>query len=295
MAAVVYDEITTLRGRRRRSSLGAWVRKQPVTIASLGIMIVFFGVAVFANQLAPYGPNQPTSAYFHPPSPSFPFGTDNLGRDILSRVMYGARTSLIAGVLSVSIGTLVGALIGMLAGYIGGVVDIIIQRLVDVLMSLPGILLALVVAAGLGASLVNVSFAIALALLPVSARIARGSTLSVKVAPYIESARAVGASWLRIVFRYILPNAAAPILVIGSVQLGFAILAEASLSYLGLGIPLGTPSWGNMLSGSALLYIQRAPWVGVAPGVALTLVVLAANLIGDAARDSLDPRLRGAA
>lgn len=287
-------EIATSLERKDRRWPLIWLKQQPVATCAVLILLVFVIIAIFANYLAPYGPNQPTTAYFNAPSRQFPFGTDNLGRDIFSRVMYGSRTSLVTGVLSVMFGTTAGVVVGIVAGYVGGIVDLLVQRIIDILMSLPGILLALVVAAGLGASLLNVSFAIALALLPVSARIARGSTLSVRAAPYVEAARATGATWERIVSRHIVPNVAAPVLVIGSVQLGFAILAEASLSYLGLGIPLGMPSWGNMLGGSTLLYIQRAPWMGIAPGIALSLVVLAANLLGDALRDRLDPRLRGA-
>ena len=274
---------------RRRARLLA----RPINLFSITILLLFVIGAVFSGVIAPFGSNEPTTAYFASPSTSYPFGTDNLGRDMLSRVIHGARASLLVGVLAVAIGTLSGAALGVLTGYFAGVVDFVGQRLVDIMQSLPGILLALVIAAGLGASLFNVALAIGLAILPNSARVARGSTLSVTAMPYVEAARATGAHHVRIVLRHILPNVTAPLLVIASVQLGFAIIAEASLSYLGLGIPLGTPSWGNMLSGSSLLFMQHAPWMGIAPGVALTLVILSTNLLGDFLRDLLDPRLRG--
>ncbi len=266
---------------------------RPVTLVAVVVFAMFLFVSVFAPLVAPYGRNEPTSVYFAAPSLAHPFGTDNLGRDVLSRVMYGARVSLQVGVLAVLLGTGTGAVLGVLSGYAGGAADIAGQRFVDVLQSLPGVLLALVIAAGLGASLFNLALAIGVAIIPASARIARAATLGVRGMPYIEAATTVGAPARRIILRHVLPNVMAPMLVIASVQLGFAIVSEAALSYLGLGIPLGTPTWGNMLSGSSLLYMQRAPWMGLAPGLALTLVVMAANLLGDALRDALDPRLRG--
>lgn len=266
---------------------------KPVTLFAVTVFTLFVVLSLFSSALAPYGRNQPTTVYFGAPSAAHPFGTDNLGRDVLSRVMHGARVSLQVGLLAVLIGTCTGALLGIVSGYVGGVADTAAQRLVDVLQSLPGVLLALVIAAGLGATLFNLALAIGIAIIPASTRIARAATLSVRAMPYIEAATTVGASTPRIIARHIVPNALAPLLVIASVQLGFAIISEAALSYLGLGIPLGTPTWGNMLSGSSLLYMQRAPWMGLAPGLALTLVVMATNLLGDALRDALDPRLRG--
>jgi len=276
------------RSRRLNASL-----RKPTAIFSVAILALFLAVAMLSDVIAPYGKNEPTAYYFASPSVQFPFGTDNLGRDMLSRTIHGARVSLQVGVLAILMGTLSGAVIGIWTGYFGSIADVVGQRLVDILMSLPGLLLALVIAAGLGASLFNVSLAIGIAILPSSARIMRGSTMSVRSCPFVEAARATGADNSRIIVRHILPNVMAPLLVIASVQLGFAIISEASLSFLGLGIPLGTPSWGNMLSGSALLYMQRAPWMGIAPGVALTLVIMATNLLGDTLRDVLDPRMRG--
>jgi len=267
--------------------------QSPVGAAATLVLVLAVLIAVFAQLLAPYGQNQATTVYFGSPSGGHPFGTDNLGRDMLSRVLYGARVSMQVGVLAVLMGTGGGALIGLISGFFGGWVDALTQRLIDILMSLPGILLALVIAAGLGASLFHAALAIALAIVPVAARVVRGSTLAVRHMPYIEAARAAGAGSLRLLLQHALPNVTAPILVIASVQLGFAILAEAALSFLGLGVPLGIASWGSMLSGSALLFMQRAPWMGIFPGLALTLVVMAINLFGDTLRDVLDPRLRG--
>ncbi len=284
--------ILAIAPRSPRRRLGRLLGR-PTNSFAVVILALFVITAVFSGQVAPYGSNQPTGFYFASPGAHFLFGTDNLGRDVLSRVIYGARASLLVGVLSVLIGTVSGAILGLITGYFGGAVDFFGQRVIEILLSLPGILLALVIAAGLGASLVNVSLAIGIAILPVSARVARGSAFSVRVMPYVEAARAGGAGSRRILMRHILPNVLPPLLVIASVQLGFAIISEASLSYLGLGIPLGTPSWGNMLSGSSLLYVQRAPWMGIAPGVSLTLVILSANLLGDFLRDLLDPRMRG--
>lgn len=265
----------------------------PTTAFASLVLVVFAMLALFPSFVAPYGENESTRSYFGSPSLTHWFGTDQLGRDVMSRLIYGARESFIVGALAVVMGTMAGALIGILSGFFRGPVDYLAQRLVDVLMSLPGILMALVIATGLGASLFNVSLAIAVAILPTSARVIRGATLSVSSMPYIEASRSSGAGNARIIASHVVPNVAPPIIVIASVQLGFAIIAEASLSYLGLGVPLGTSTWGSMLSGSALLYVQKAPWLGLAPGIALTLVIVATNLLGDALRDAGDPRLRG--
>jgi peptide/nickel transport system permease protein len=278
-------------GRRRRTPLR--LLQQPIGAVSATVLLLLVVIALCAPLIAPYGDNQPTTVYFGSPSSAHLFGTDNLGRDMLSRVIFGARVSMEVGLLAVLIGTGAGSLLGLLTGFFGGWIDAAGQRLVDILMSLPGILLALVIAAGLGASLFHAALAIAMAIVPVAARVARASTLSVRAMPYVDAARALGAGSGRLVLQHVLPNAAAPILVIASVQLGFAILAEAALSFLGLGVPLGVPSWGSMLSGSALLYMQRAPWMGIFPGLALTLTVMAVNLFGDTLRDVLDPRLSG--
>lgn len=281
-----------LRTERRRRTSNRWYA-QPTAVFSGVILACFVLAAVIGEWFAPYGSNESTGVYFASPSKDFPLGTDNLGRDVLSRTIIGARVSLQVGFLALAMGTISGAMFGIITGYFGGIADAVGQRIIDVLMALPGILLALVIAAGMGASLFNVAVAIAVAILPVSARVARASTLATESRPFIEAARASGAGDGRILARHVLPNVMAPVMVIASVQLGFAIITEASLSFLGLGIPLGTPSWGNMLSGSALLYVQNAPWMGLGPGIALTLVIMATNLLGDTLRDVLDPRMRG--
>lgn len=292
LTAVDLPAMELMRPHRRARAAWKFFSLPTTAFASL-ILLVFAMLALFPSLIAPYGENESTRSYFGSPSAAHWFGTDQLGRDVMSRLIYGSRESFIVGALAVVMGTMSGALIGILSGFFRGPVDYLAQRVVDVLMSLPGILMALVIATGLGASLFNVSLAIAVAILPTSARVIRGATLGVSSMPYIEASRSSGAGNARIIVRHIVPNVAPPIIVIASIQLGFAIIAEASLSYLGLGVPLGTSTWGSMLSGSSLLYVQKAPWLGLAPGVALTLVIVATNLLGDALRDAGDPRLRG--
>lgn len=292
VAAVEVSLLIQTRSRQRWRGLGKFL-SVPTTVFACAVLSMFVLIALLPELFAPYGENESTRNYLSSPSADHWFGTDQLGRDVLSRVIFGGRESFIVGILAVSMGTLLGSAIGVTSGFFKGYVDNVFQRIVDVLMSLPGILMALVIATGLGASLFNVSVAIAIAILPTSARVVRGATLSVTAMPYLEASRSVGAGHLRMLVRHVLPNVSAPIIVIASVQLGFAIIAEASLSYLGLGVPLGTSTWGSMLSGSSLLYVQKAPWLGLAPGIALTLVIVATNLLGDALRDAWDPRLRG--
>ena len=215
-----------------------------------------------------------------------------MGRDILSRVIHGARISLKVGIIAVAIGTLTGAALGLVSGYFGGMVDFGVQRLMDIILAFPGLILAISLMAVLGANLTNAMIAIGVVIMPSAARVVRGSTLSVKTEQYIDAARAIGCANGRILLRYILPNVAAPIIVLVTIQLGAAIITEASLSYLGLATRPPTPSWGSMLSGAGRVYMLRAPWIAIAPGVAISLTVLAFNLLGDALRDVLDPRLR---
>ena len=257
------------------------------------ILVVATVCALVPSLISQYPQDAPIGIPLSAPSASHLLGTDQLGRDVFSRTVHGARNSLLVGILAVSLGTSMGALLGVVSGYFRGSVDFVLQRVVDSLLTLPGFLLALVIAASLGSSILNIALAIAVAITPISARVARGSTLSISSMPYVEAARAIGAGEIRIIASHIVPNVTAPLIVIASVQLGFAIIAEASLSFLGIGIPLGSPSWGNMLSGSSQLYMRQAPWMALAPGLALAAVVMAANLLGDALRDNLDPRLRG--
>ena len=228
----------------------------------------------------------------HPPDATFLFGTDTHGRDVLSRIIYGARVSLIVGFLSVAIGTLAGTLIGLVSGYWEGSIDQVLQRLVDTLMAFPGIVLALAVLSVFGQSLLNVILVIGLVIAPGASRVVRGTVLSVKHNTYVDAARAAGASSWRIILRHILPNVFAPILIIASVWLGNAIVIEAALSFLGLGTPPPTPTWGGMLSGEGRRSLETAPYLAIFPGLAISIVVLAFNMFGDAVRDLLDPRLR---
>ena len=228
-----------------------------------------------------------------PPGPQFYFGTDNLGRDIFSRIVYGARVSVTVGFGAVSIGICLAIFVGVGSGYFGGKADVLVQRLVDSWMAIPTLLLLLNVMAVLGPSLLNVILALGVVSAARSSRTIRSSVLVIKENQFVEAARAVGASHLRIILRYILPNIMAPIIIIATISLGIAILAEATLSFLGVGVPPPYPSWGEMLSGSGRSYMHKAPWMATWPGVAISLAVFGFNMLGDALRDLLDPRLRG--
>lgn len=281
-------------GRSRATRVWLLARRKPLGAVSAVMLAVIVLTAVFADLIAPYDPTAT-----HPrdklqgPSTTYWLGTDDLGRDVFSRIVLGARTSLWAGLAATLFGTLVGAFIGMLSGYAGGFWDMAIQRIMDALQVLPLIVLLLVVVVALGPSLWNIIWALSIGILPAASRIVRGATLSVKTEAFVDSARVVGAAPARILVRHILPNVTAPIIVIASVTIGGAILAEAALSFLGLGVPPPTPSWGGMLAASGRRYFERAPTLAVFPGLAITLTVLAFNLLGDTLRDVLDPRLRG--
>ncbi|MBI2885705.1 MAG: ABC transporter permease [Chloroflexi bacterium] len=268
------------------------LRRSRASVAGAVVILVFTLVAVFAAALAPYDPIQTdTSVAFGPPSVLHWFGTDNLGRDILSRIVHGARISLWIGIISVAIGAAVGTVLGLLAGYYARVVDSVIMRLTDAMLAFPGILLALIFVAALGSNLVNLMIAVGISSVPRYARLVRGSVLSAKENVYVEAARAIGCDNPRIMFRHILPNVIAPVIVVSTLGVAAAILAAASLSFLGLGIQPPTPEWGAMLSGGRD-YLRTAWWITVFPGLAITLVVLSTNMLGDGLRDALDPRLK---
>jgi peptide/nickel transport system permease protein len=228
-----------------------------------------------------------------PPSSQFYFGTDNLGRDIFSRIVYGARVSVTVGFGAVSIGITLATIIGVGCAYFGGKADILVQRLVDAQVAIPGLLLLLNIMAVTGPGLLNIILALGIVSAAGSSRIIRSAALAAKENQFVEAARAVGASHLRIILCYILPNIMAPIIIISTVSLGFTILIESTLSFLGFGVPPPYPSWGEMLSGSGRSYMHKAPWMATWPGVAISLAVFGFNMLGDALRDLLDPRLRG--
>jgi peptide/nickel transport system permease protein len=256
------------------------------------IILGFVLTAVFADQLAPHDPNLIDAPNkLAPPGNGHPLGTDELGRDLLSRAIYGARVSLQVGIASVAAACLFGVFFGIVAGYRRGAFDTVSMRVMDVIFAFPTILLALVLAAALGPDVRNLMFAIAIVYTPAFARIARGATMSVTAQPFVEAALAIGARTPRILRRYILPNIAAPVAVQITVSFAYAVLLEASLSFLGLGIQPPTPSWGAMLS-SGRTYLEVSMWPSLVPGVAIMLAVLGFNLLGDGLRDALDPRLQ---
>ncbi len=285
-------------GARPRPGTGTviarFVRKKPLGAAGGALMLVMLVTAVFAELLQTHDPIATDAAYtLGPPSLEHLLGTDHLGRDIYSRIVHGARISLVVGVASTLMGSVLGGIIGLLSGYVGGKTDLVTQRILDILQGLPLLVLALVMSAALGPSVQNVVIAISIPIIPRAARVIRSSVLSIREMQYIEAARALGARHLRIAFRHILPNTIGPFIVLCTAQLGSAILVEATLSYLGLGVPEPYPSWGRMLSVSAAEYAQKAPHLVLFPGIAISLAVFASNLLGDALRDTLDPRLRG--
>jgi len=284
--------------QRPRTRWRVLIRRKPLGAISAVILCGLIATAVLAPFIAPYDPyyfnlnERGLPIRLHPPDAKFLFGTDTHGRDVLSRIIYGARVSLIVGFLSVAIGTLAGTLIGLVSGYWEGSIDQALQRLVDTLMAFPGIVLALAVLSVFGQSLLNIILVIGLVIAPGASRVVRGTVLSVKHNTYVDAARAAGASSWRIILRHILPNVFAPILIIASVWLGNAIVIEAALSFLGLGTPPPTPTWGGMLSGEGRRSLETAPYLAIFPGLAISIVVLAFNMFGDAVRDLLDPRLR---
>ncbi len=260
----------------------------------LFIVVVMVLTAVFADLIAPYAyQEQNYTAVLHAPSFEFFFGTDNFGRDVFSRIVHGARISMLVGFLSVLAGTGIGAVIGLISGFFMGKVDAIVQRLVDMWMSFPDLILALTIVAVFGNTLPNVIMAIAATILPRGVRIIRSATIAIRETDYTMAARSIGASDLRTMLRHIMPNTVAPFLIIMSSMFGTAILTEAGLSYLGLGISEPTPSWGRMLTGQAAQYAPRAPWIIVFPGVFITITVMGFAFFGDALRDLFDPRQRG--
>jgi len=276
-------------------SLGArLVREKPLGFTGAVITLLLLIVGISADVLAPYGFNDVHLIdSLSPPSAQYLLGTDNLGRDLLSRIIYGARISMIIGLAATSLSTIISTVIGVASGYFGGFVDMVLQRLVDAWMVFPGLVLLMAIISLLGPGLWQIIIVLGVSLGIGGSRVIRSAVMAIKENTYMEAARAVGCSPMVIATRHILPNIMAPIIVLFSTRVAGVILAEASLSFLGLGIPPPVPSWGGMLSGAGRTYMTRAPWMAIWPGLALTIVVYGINMFGDAVRDLLDPRLRG--
>jgi len=278
----------------RLAQLWATIKRKPLGAVSAAIIGALVLTAVFADVLAPYDPlNAQPEQRLARPSQAHPFGTDDIGRDVLSRIIYGSRISLWVGLLAVGIGTAVGMVIGLICGYWEGRLDLVLQRLMDAIQAIPGLILALAIVSVLKPNTTNAMLAIAMVIIPGNARIVRGAVLSAKQNRYVEAAQALGCQHPRIIGQHILPNVTAPILIIASIWLGNAILIEASLSFLGVGTQPPDPSWGLMLSSTGRAFMEQAPWLAIFPGLAISLAVLAFNMFGDTLRDAWDPRLRG--
>jgi peptide/nickel transport system permease protein len=268
------------------------LRRHRLGMFGATIVVILIFTAIFGPYLAPYDPNEiDFSVRFSGPTLAHPLGADDFGRDTLSRIMHGARVSLQVGIIAVSIAATVGTLLGLVAGYAGRVIDEVIMRAMDILFAFPAILLAIAILAALGKGITNAMIAIGIVYIPIFARIARGAVLSVRGEEFVESARAIGARDSRILFRHIFPNSLAPLIVEVTLSLAFAILAEAALSFFGLGTQPPDPSWGRMLS-EGRAYFRQSAWMGIFPGLAIMLTVMGFNFLGDGLRDSLDPRLK---
>ena len=269
-------------------------REKPLGAAGALICCLFALCGIFANVLAPYGMNEISPiARLQSPSLQHLFGTDNLGRDVFSRCLYGAQISVIIALSAATLATVISIMLGILSGYFGGKVDMIVQRMVDAWMSFPDLVILIVVVAVLGPGAWQIVGTLGLLLGIGGSRIVRSAVVSVREHMYVHAAQSIGASTIRILWRHILPNVLAPVIVLFTTRVGTVILAESGLSFLGLGVPPPTPTWGGMLSGAGRSYMFQAPWLALAPGLCLTLVVWGINVYGDALRDLFDPRMRG--
>ena len=269
------------------------VKEKPLGTIGAVITLLLLFVGIFANVIAPYGMNEMIGTPMQPPSSHFLFGTDNLGRDLLSRVIFGARISAIVGLAATAISTVVSTFIGLLSGYIGGAFDLIVQRFVDAVMCLPSMLLLMVIMSIIGTGMWQVVLVLGISFGIIGTRMIRGLVIGMKENMYVNAAAAIGGSTSTIVMKHILPNIMATVIILFSMGIPGTILTEAGLSFLGFGIPPPNPSWGGMLSGSARSYMFKAPWMAFWPGLALSVMVYGINMFGDAVRDILDPRLRG--
>jgi len=291
--------LPVLLDERGRTPRGLWhitatfFRRQPVGSIGLVLVLIFGLAGVFADWLAPYNPTaNDFAAMTEPPSWAHWLGTDQLGRDLMSRILYGARTAFIVGLTSSIIGGFLGLVIGVGSAYFGGQIDLWLQRIIDIVMAFPAIIMALAIVSIFGTGVQNVILAITIPGIPRCARIVRSSALAIREVPYVDAARALGYGHTRIILNHMVPNVMGPFLVVITAFVGQAILAEAALSYLGLGVQEPVPAWGLMLQGGAEEYASTAPWIAVFPGLAIMLTVFGINLFGDALRDVLDPKLR---
>ena len=268
--------------------------EKPLGAVCAIIFILFLFCGIFADFLAPYGYNKISPLNrLKPPSWAFPFGTDNLGRDMLSRCLYGAQLSVIIGFCAAGIATVISVVLGIVSGYIGGKFDLVLQRFVDAWMSFPDLIILIVVVSVVGPGMPQIIVTLGLLLGIAGSRIVRSAVVSVRENMYVHAAQSTGASTFRILWRHILPNVMAPVIVLFTTRVGTVILAESGLSFLGLGVPPPAPTWGGLLSGSGRTFMLQGPWLALAPGLCLTVVVYATNMFGDALRDLLDPRMRG--
>jgi len=294
MAAVPSNALPARRPNAFLAFVRRLFREKPLGAFGAVVFIVFLFCGVFADLLAPYGMNQISPLNrLKPPSWQYPFGTDHLGRDMFSRTLYGAQLSVIIGLSAAALATVISVIIGIISGYAGGRTDMTTQRMVDAWMSFPDLVILIVVVSVLGPGMPQIIGTLGLLLGIAGSRIIRSAVMSVRENMYVHAAQSIGASTWRILWRHILPNVMPPIIVLFTTRVGAVILAESGLAFLGLGVPPPQPTWGGMLSGSSRTYMFQGPWLVIVPGLALTIVVYATNVFGDALRDLLDPRMRG--
>ena len=291
---VTVAEVPDVAGRRNwLAQVRDFCRERPLGAIGAAVVAVNILVAIGANAIAPYDPlTTDYGAMLAPPSAGHWLGTDAFGRDVLTRILYGSRTAMLVGFACAFFGATIGAVIGVASAYFAGKVDLIVQRVMDIFLAFPLIILALAVVSILGTGIQNVIMAITIPMIPRAALVARSSALAIRELPYVDAARAAGFRHRRIILRHMLPNVMAPYLIMLTAYLGQAILLEASLSFLGLGVSEPTPAWGLMLRGAAVQFAEAAPWMAIFPGLAISLAVFAFNLFGDSLRDALDPRLK---
>lgn len=269
-------------------------RRKPLGAIGGALLVILVVIALLAPLISPHDPYDiNVNTILSSPDSEHWLGGDSLGRDVLSRLFYGGRISLFVGLVSIAIGISLGSFLGAVSAYFGGKVDLIVQRFVDAFIAFPGIILGLAIMAVLGSSVFNIIIALVLVLAPSAIRTVRSQALAVKEMDYVLAARALGANDLRIIIQHIIPNCMAIFIVLFTLNLGYAIIVEATLTFLGVGVPPDVPSWGGMLAEGGIAYLKDAPWLAIAPGIALSLAVFGVNLFGDAMRDVLDPRLRG--